>query len=296
MVSVKDAEYRTHPGADARLRQFLGSFPSFARVLRGFRRAASTQKWLYTHRGGKWSTYYSARATAARIGFFDRFLKGAANGWDQRPPVHFEIHDSGPYPTAIGEASPAAQSQVAFSSRNILRFQWSVPEDIDVIGPMALRLWIKAQDASDLVLFAGIRKFRTGAEVTNEGSYGFSRDMVSKGWQRAAHREIDDHLSTPAQPVHTHVRAEPLAEGEIARIDIALRQHATRFLKGDILQLDLRGNWHFPRDPLFGQFPAFYAPSPKGNWILLSGGGYDSHLLLGSRAISVTAAQAERHG
>ena len=109
-------------------------------------------------------------------------------------------------------ASPAAQSQVAFSSRGTLRFQWSVPEDIDVIGPMALRLWIKAQDASDLVLFAGIRKFRAGAEVTFEGSYGFSGDMVSKGWQRAAHREIDDHLSIPAQPVHTHVRAEPLAE------------------------------------------------------------------------------------
>jgi predicted acyl esterase len=91
-------------------------------------------------------------------------------------------------------------------------------------------------------------------------------------------------------------RAEPLAAGEIARIDVAVRQHATRFLKGDILQLDLRGNWHFPRDPLFGQFLAFYAPSSKGNWVLLSGGEYDSHLLLGSRAISVTAAQVTRHG
>jgi len=286
-----------------------------------FRRAASTQKWLYTHRSGKWSTYYSQRATAARIAFFDRFLKGVANGWDQKPSVHLEIHDGGPDPVAVveedawppgnlnwrplwldtgnrvlGEASPAAQSQVAFSSRNILRFQWSVPEDMDVIGPMALRLWIKAQDASDPVLFAGIRKFRAGAEVTFEGSYGFSGDIVSKGWQRAAHREIDDRLSTPAQPVHTHARAEPLAEGEIAPIDIELRQHATRFLQGDILQLDLRGNWHFPRDPLFGQFPAFYAPSPKGNWALLSGGGYDSHLLLGSRAISATAAQVARQG
>jgi len=29
-----------------------------------FRRAASPQKWLYTHRSGKWSTYYSQRATA----------------------------------------------------------------------------------------------------------------------------------------------------------------------------------------------------------------------------------------
>jgi uncharacterized protein len=285
-----------------------------------FRRAASTQKWLYTHRGGKWSTYYSSRATAARIGFFDRFLKGVAEGWDQRPSVHLEIHDSGPHPAAIvqedtwppsnldwrplwldvhdmtlGEASPAAQSQIAFSSRGGLRFQWSVPEDIDVIGPMALRLWIKAQDANDLVVFAGIRKFRAGVEVTFEGSFGFSGDMVSKGWQRAAHREIDDRLSTPAQPVHTHDRAEPLAPGEIVRVDIALRQHATRFLKGDLLQVDVRGDWHFARNPLSGQFPTFYAPSPKGNWVLLSGGGHDSHLFLGSRAISVTDSQAARH-
>ncbi|MPZ34674.1 MAG: hypothetical protein GEV13_27435 [Rhodospirillales bacterium] len=118
--------------------------------------------------------------------------------------------------------------------------------------------------------------------------------MLAKGWQRAAHRDIDDHLSTPAQPVHTHDRAEPLARGEIARIDIALRQHATRFLKDDLLQVDVRGDWHFPRNPLSGQFPTFYAPSPKGNWVLLSGGEYDSHLLFGSRAISVTDSQAAR--
>lgn len=280
-----------------------------------FRRAASPQKWLYTHRGGKWSTYYSRKATAARIGFFDHFLKGAANGWNQRPAVHLEIHDSGPNPVAIveedswpprdldwrplrldarimalGETAPTTQAEVAFSSRDVLRFQWSVPKDMDVIGPMALRLWIKARDASDLLLFAGIRKFRAGTEVTFEGSYGFSGDMVSKGWQRAAHRELDERLSIPAQPVHTHARAEPLAEGEIVPIDIALRQHATRFLEGDILQLDLRCTWPFPRDPLFGQFPAFYARGRKGNWALLSGGEYDSHLLLGSRAISATAA------
>jgi putative CocE/NonD family hydrolase len=276
-----------------------------------FRRAASKQKWLYTHRGGKWSTYYSQRATDVRIGFFDHFLKGAANGWDQRPSVHLEIHDAGPKPAAVVqedvwppsnlnwrplwldardrtlvETSPAAPSEATFSSRDGLSFQWSVSEDMDVIGPMALRLWVKAVEASDPILFAGIRKFRAGAEVTFEGSFGFSGDLVSKGWQRAAHREIDDHLSSPAQPVHTHVRAEPLARGEIVRVDIELRQHATRFLKGDVLQLDVRCSWHFPRDPLFGQFPTFYAPSPKGNWVLLAGDGYDAHLRLGNRAIS----------
>lgn len=275
-----------------------------------FRRAASAQKWLYTHRGGKWSTYYSPQATAVRIAFFDHFLKGAANGWNQRPAVHLEIHDGGPHPAAVvqegawppadldwrrlwldargmslGETPPSAPSRAAFSTRDTLRFRWLVPEDMDIIGPMALRLWLQARHAGDVILFAGIRKFRAGAEVTFEGSYGFSGDMVSKGWQRAAHRDIDARLATPAQPVHTHARAEPLAAGEIAPIDIELRQHATRFLKGDVLQLDLRGRWHFPRNPLFGQFPAFYQPSPRGDWVLLSGGEYDPHLLLGRRAI-----------
>lgn len=278
-----------------------------------YRRAASPLKWLYTHRGGKWSTYYSQRATAARIGFFDRFLKDAANGWDQRPAVHLEIYDDGPDPVAtvqenvwppadldwrplwldagamaLGETPPAAQSGAAFSTGGVIRFQWPVPRDMDIIGPMALRLWIEAKEASDPVFFAGIRKFRGSAEVTFEGSFGFSGDMVSKGWQRAAHRELDAPLTTAEQPVHTHARPEPLTQGEIVPIDIALRQHATRFLKGDVLQIDVRADWHYPRNPLFGQFPTFYQASPRGSWALLSGGAHDSHLLFGSRDITLT--------
>ena len=81
---------------------------------------------------------------------------------------------------------------------------------------------------------------------------------MSKGWQRADHRELDAALATPAQPVHTHSRAEPSKPGEILALDIELRQHATRFLKGDVLCLELRGTWFFARNPLTGQFPASY--------------------------------------
>ena len=41
-----------------------------------------------------------------------------------------------------------------------------------------------------------------------------------------------------------------------------------------------------PAHPYGKDRVAFYAPSSKGNWVLLSGGDYDSHLLFGSRAIS----------
>ena len=51
MVSIKNAEYRTHPSADARLRQFLGSFPAFARLLRAFpSRGIETEVALYAPR------------------------------------------------------------------------------------------------------------------------------------------------------------------------------------------------------------------------------------------------------
>ena len=131
---------------------------------------------------------------------------------------------------------------------------------MDIIGHMALRLHLEVRGGSDPFLFAGIRKYRAGSEVTFEGSFGFSGDMVSKGWQRAAHRDLDAALSTPFQPVHRHDRAEPLRPGEIVPVSIALRPHATRFLSGDRLQVDIRGKWHYPRDPLRGQFPTIYQP------------------------------------
>ena len=63
-------------------------------------------------------------------------------------------------------------------------------EDIDIIGPMALRLPIELNGVDDMNLFAGIRKFRRGQEILFEGSFGYARDIVSKGWQRAAHRKL----------------------------------------------------------------------------------------------------------
>ena len=127
---------------------------------------------------------------------------------------------------------------------------------------MALRLPIELQGVDNMNLFAGIRKFRRGQECLFEGSFGFTRDIVSKGWQRAAHRELDAALATPAQPVHTHSRAEPLKRGEILELKIELRQHATRFLKGDVLCLEVRGAWFFASNsrPLMSRASRAHVP------------------------------------
>jgi hypothetical protein len=292
-----------------------GSFSDHSLHSRGsfeaFRRVSSSFKRLYTHRGGKWSTYYSKDATEARIRFFDHTLKGIENGLDREAPVRLAIHDEGPDPIAVvssdswppdnltwvslhldtngkfyPEPGSAQTGHCCFSTRGApAAFDWVFEQDVDVIGPMALRVYIEVAGADDAVLFAGIRKFRGGRELMFEGSFGFPYDMVTKGWQRIAHRDLDERLSIPEQPVHTHARAEPLRPGEIVPVDIALLPQATRFLKGDRLRLELRGTWHYPRDPFRGQFPAAYQRSPRANCTVHFGGAYKSRLLLGLRPV-----------
>ncbi|MBW4039124.1 MAG: CocE/NonD family hydrolase [Acidobacteria bacterium] len=291
-----------------------GSFSDHLLHTRGsfevFRRAGSRQKWLYTHRDGKWCAYYSEDATQTRIRFFDHFLKGLDNGWDQEPPVRLAITEAGPDPAAVihvdawpprdvewknlslDASTSTMELDQTFAPANAtvslpkgrLSFLWIVPEDMDVIGHMALYLHLEVQGATDVSLFAGLSKLRNSAEVTFEGSYGFSGDMVSKGWQRAAHRDLDAELSTAEQPVYTHRRIDPLEPGEVVPVAIAMRPHATRLRKGDHLRLDIQGRWFYPKSKFRGQFPAAYEESAKAICTFHTGGEQSTYLLIATRS------------
>ena len=165
-----------------------------------------------------------------------------------------------------------------------LSFLWTVPEDMDMIGHMALYLHMEIRDATAPLLFAGLRNFSHGAEVTLEGSYGFSGDMVSKGWQRAVHRELDAELSTAEQPVYTLISVSPLKLKEIVPIAISMRPHATRLRKGDQLRLNVQGRWFYPKSKFGGQFPASYEKSAKVICTFHTGAEHPAYLLLATRA------------
>ena len=277
-----------------------------------FRRIGSASKRLYTHRGGKWSAYYGDAATLARMRFFDHTLKGVDNGWAEEAPVRLAITERGPDPVDVTaecawpppdltwrmlwlDATEATLSEgeppdgPGCSSFDVTTgsaaFTWTLPADMDVIGTMALRLHVEVTGADDVLLFVAVRKIHDGVEDAFEGSYGFSGDMVSQGWQRAAHRALDAGRSTPSRPVHRHDRAEPLGAGEIRAVDVELRPHATRFRAGDLLRVEVRGRWHFPRTKFGGQFPAGYASSRSGTCLLHTGGVHACHLFLGTRDV-----------
>lgn len=271
--------------------------------LRAFLRASSARKWLYTHRGGKWSTFYGDEARQAQAAFFGQFLKGEETGILDTPAVRLEVRDAGgsirevrhepswplpgtawtplrlDVPGRLGLTAPARRAAVALalpSGRAV--FEHLFDQDTELSGPMSLRLHLELEGADDCCLFAGVYKLSGGRTVGFEGSYGFGLDRVATGWLRASHRETDPGAALPGVPGHAHTRAVPLKPGEIAVLDMALLPSSTFFRKGEGLRLVLQGRWFEPRNPFVGQFPAAYEASPACRALIHCGGACDSAL------------------
>jgi hypothetical protein len=64
-----------------------------AGTFRAWRRMASPEKWLRIHNGQEWPDYYDVPNVEDLRRFFDHYLKGEDNGWEQIPPVRYSILD-----------------------------------------------------------------------------------------------------------------------------------------------------------------------------------------------------------
>jgi predicted acyl esterase len=275
-----------------------------------FRRIGSTHRFLYTHRGGKWSTYYSPDALALQSRFFDCFLKGEDNGMREAARVRLEVRSRSDQVHAVRDErawpppgvrwtplylAPGELRQAPLAERATARievpnggavFTYRVPGEMDLAGPMKLRLHVELADASDAHLFVAVSKIAAGSngaagrELPFEGPFGFGRDVVAKGWLRLAHRRVDESRGEPHRPYLPHDRAEPMRPGEVVPVDIEILPSATYFAHGDAMRLYVQGRWFWRRSALFGMFPGAYASSPRATVIVHLGDGRDSHLLV----------------
>lgn len=272
---------------------------------RAFEQVASQQKWLYTHRTGKWASFYSKQAKTIQLKFFDYFLKGIQNEMPSHPKVTVEVRESrdNVYKIRHEHQWPIVdtqwtklylnheqsilsdkddygntESESFLTTTESLKFSYIFPQDTEVIGPMKLTLFVSLEEINDANLFIGIQKLHNGQEVDFEGSYGFANDVVSKGFMRVSLSEINEKDSLFYQPEHNFNRKKTIASGEIIKLEISLLPSATLFRQDDELRLVIQGI------PLlkYGKFHQIgeYEKSAAGKCYVWSSNRYPSALLI----------------
>jgi putative CocE/NonD family hydrolase len=284
----------------------MGSF-------RAFERAQSAKKWIYTHRGGKWSTYYSDEVLSLTKDFMDHFLKGVDNRFVDLPPVHLEVRSSGdrvhdirweqdwPLPNTeyvplylddyrLGTTSPDVPAEIAYTSETgSATFEHVFETDTELSGYMKLKLWVEVRPESagqsqpdDMILCVFVDKLdRDGNSVRFNGSVGVTDDVVTRGYIRASHRALNVNASTPWLPVSLGTSEEKLTAGEIVPLEIALRPSSTFFAAGEGLKLIVSPT-DIVRAPIFHKDTS----ANDGCHVLHFGGSYDAHLLTPVIAVS----------
>lgn len=269
--------------------------------IRAFSQCGSTHARLYTHRGGKWETFYSEAARAEQLKFLRDVLDGVPGSRSVRLEVREDrdtvaaVREEAEWPLArthwrrlylagaglLATERPTSSGSVTFETHSrAASFNWVVPDEVELTGPMVARLWVQLDGCDDANLFVGVEKWRAGQFVGFEGSYGYGRDRVTTGWQRVVLRERDPKLSRPWEPVPACNRIAPVKSGEVVAVDVALGPSATLFRAGEQLRFVVAGRWLSPRNPLSGQFPAAYPDPPQGLVTLRWGPRYDAHLLI----------------
>lgn len=257
---------------------------------RAFMKSGSTDRHLYTHRGGKWAVFYGDEARRTQLRFFDRHLRGDTVAVIPRVRLEVreradsvaEVRDENEWPLArtewrdlffrgdgsLGEHLEGAGTARFDLRRNAASFTMVFTDDCELTGPMSLRLWASLDGPSDANLFVGVEKWTGKTYVPFEGSYGYRRDRISDGRLRLALREVDGPASAPGQPEYRFLTPKPVAPGEIVPLEIGLGASSTIFRAGDTLRLLIAGRYLEPANPLWGHFPARYAASKSGHCTL----------------------------
>lgn len=188
------------------------------------------------------------------VRWFDHFLKGINTGIMDEPPVRlfimgtnewkestdwplpetkwtpFYLHEDGllneheHWPNEGSDSfedSPWMHGSMKFLTPTLV-------ENTEVAGPVMLKLYASTTDREVLWIISLL-------EIDADGN----ERLLTKGWLRGSHRELDMQKSKPWEPIHTHTKPEPLTPGEIYEFDIKLVPTGNLFKAGSRIGLKL---------------------------------------------------------
>jgi predicted acyl esterase len=119
-------------------------------------------------------------------------------------------------------------------------------QDVEVTGPIAAKLWVSSA-TEDADLFLVVRVFTPDLkEVTFQGALD-AHTPIAQGWLRVSHRKLDEKLTLPYRPYHTHDEEQKLTPGEVYEVDVEVWPTCIAIPKGYRIGLSVRGkDYVFP--------------------------------------------------
>ncbi|MDG6908501.1 MAG: CocE/NonD family hydrolase [Nitrososphaerota archaeon] len=231
----------------------------------GFLRAASKQKWLEFHGETHWKLFYTRYGVDLQKKFFDHFLKGLDNGWEKEPKVLLNVRtvdgffqrseEDWPiqrtrwtkyyldYKTmTLSTVQSQAEQKIEYEALGdgLTFFSAPLEEETEITGPSAAKLFVSSS-TTDADLFLVLRVFDPkGKEVVFQGALD-PHTPIAQGWLRASHRKLDNSLSTPYKPYHSHDALEPLVPDKIYELDVEIWPTCIVVPKGYKISFTVRG-------------------------------------------------------
>ncbi len=197
--------------------------------------------------------------------WFDHWLKGIETGFLREPPIKlflmgshawreadrwplpetrwtpFYLHEDrllwerDPWPDEpfdVFEDSPWQRGGLTYVSPRLV-------EETEVIGPIVLNLFASSTEP-EVLWFVSLREVDEGG----------NERVLTRGWLRGTHREVDADRSRPWHPVHPHTRAQPLTPGAVTAFAIALVPTGVVFKAGSRIALKIGCADDVPAHPL----------------------------------------------
>ena len=231
----------------------------------GFIGAASTQKWLEVHGGSHWAPFYTDYGVELQKRFFDHFLKGENNGWQDQPKVQLQVRHLDRYVLRYENEWPLARTAWTslYLDPHALQLSDSAPQfsgtlqyramgqgvtfttpplsaDTEFTGPASLKL-IVSSSTTDADFFIVLHVFDpAGNEVTFQGALD-PKTPLTQGWLRASQRKLDLVRSLPYRPFHSHDESQPLEPEVPYEVDIEIWPTCVVLPKGYRLGLTIMG-------------------------------------------------------
>jgi len=160
------------------------------------------------------------------------------------------------------EDSPWGRGSLKYSSPILV-------ENTEIVGPMVLNLFASTTD-DEVFWFVSLR------EVDAEGN----ERILTRGWLRGSHREVDPKRSKPWEPFHPHTKSEPLTPGEIYEFNIPIVPTAKLFKAGSRIKLKISSTDDQAKNPLEMNAGGHIHRQSASRIKVYHNADYPSHLLL----------------